>query len=272
MEVKKIARKEFNNLQKAQIFARDKAICWFTGKPLWTLDYWVSCLRDSDWVDHIKPAKRGWKNILENWICASSEANAKKRNNWADNKYIFRSWLPTFDFYKNFWAVPKYILDHLKRFEDINYADWYINRSLTHFMITIENLINPYDKKWNFVKRKSDYWAKASFWFLENYRKIIQKENIENFLERLYWENFDFGQDQKIMLKVLNAKDEFDILTIANEAKIYYGNSKKYIYWMLDLQKNISSLENFRKDFLSEKYLPNYDKIIIDQTLKIYEI
>jgi len=96
-------RLEFSDKQKALIYARDKWLCAFSWKILWIFHYWCSALWDSDWVDHIKPAMKWWDNSIENWICASSFYNSKKKDNSNDNKFFFKNWKPTQDFYFVDW-------------------------------------------------------------------------------------------------------------------------------------------------------------------------
>jgi len=44
---------------------------------------------------------------------------------------------------------------------NLHYTDWYINRILKDILIAVDILNNPYDIKWNLVKRTELYWCKA---------------------------------------------------------------------------------------------------------------
>jgi len=54
-------RTEFSDRQKAEIFARDRATCCFSGANLWLLDAPLRPGFQMGWVDHIRPSSRGGK-------------------------------------------------------------------------------------------------------------------------------------------------------------------------------------------------------------------
>lgn len=57
-------RAEFPERVKAEIFARDRALCSYTGQNLWRLDHGASPGSEV-WIDHIHPASRGALALLK---------------------------------------------------------------------------------------------------------------------------------------------------------------------------------------------------------------
>ena len=156
-----------------------------------------------------------WDNSIENWICASSFYNSKKKDNSHDNKFFFINWKPTEDFYLVDWNFTKELWIYLNNMKNINYSDWYFNRILQNILIAVSILDNPYDIKWNSIKRTEKYWCKAWFKKLEEWKKIIKKENIEDLLVRLNINKNNLWEDQKIMLDIIDSKNIEDILNIS---------------------------------------------------------
>lgn len=263
-------RLEFTDKQKAFIYERDKWICAFSWKILWIPHYWASCLWDTDWVDHIKPAMRWWDNSIENWICASSFFNSKKRDNSNDNKFLFKNWEITKYFYIAQWFYTDELFNYLKDFKNIHYSDWYFNRALQNIMISLEHKYNPYDLKWHLMKRDLDFWLKASYKRLNEWKKITTKNEIINFKERLYKNNIDLWNDQKIMLDIINIKWIDDIKYIVDSLFPYYQNSINYFSELDKINKN--NLFNFKEKLENEKYINNRDRKILLNAIKLIEV
>jgi 5-methylcytosine-specific restriction endonuclease McrA len=66
-----------NDALRAAVFARDKAICSFSGLSVWYLDHGTAPFSHADWVDHVKPKSRGGKDTLENLVCAYFSTTAR---------------------------------------------------------------------------------------------------------------------------------------------------------------------------------------------------
>ena len=260
-------RLEFTNPQKAEIYARDKAVCAFSWKILWILHYWTSYLWDTDWVDHIKPAMRWWDNSIENWICASSFYNWKKKDNSSDNKFLFVNWKPTNYYYSAYGFLPTELIDHLKRFDNIHFSDWYLNRAYQNFMLCLEVEYNPLDIKWNAVKRGLDYWAWATFKKMLEWKKIALKEQIEDFRTRLYNKSYQFSEDQLLMLEIINCNTSDEIKALVYKLLPYYKNSIRYFNELLELN-NKSNIKEFETKIKQEKYLSKRDKEVLLDALK----
>lgn len=255
-------RLEFSDTQKAQIYSRDKALCSFSWKILWILHYGTSYLWDTDWVDHIKPAIKWWGNTIENGVCASSFSNSKKKDNSHDNSYLFFHWKPTIHAYESYGTLHLQIINHIKSFKNIKSYDWYFNRVLQNLMIVIEHIINPYDNKWNLMKRNEEYWAKAALKKLHEWKQKSNNETIQSLLDRLSIEKEKLWEDQVIMLKITKVKTVKDVLDIAHSLVLYYTNSKKYFLTLLNITSE-EELKKFKNTIKKEKYLSLHDKNIL---------
>ncbi len=170
-----IMRLEFSDAQKAEIFARDRGVCAFSGKSLWVLDYGVSPTYDIDWVDHILPAARGGDNSIENGICASYFYNVKKRDNSNDNKFMFRNGRPTSHFFYFYETVPSDIADHLSRFAHAQPSDWYFNRALFRFMLGVASIRAR--ERGKIHKRGEYYYATSALKILKQWKRL-SKESL----------------------------------------------------------------------------------------------
>jgi hypothetical protein len=127
-------RTDFSDKQKSLIYERDRAICAFSGKSLWILDYGVNPLWDMDWADHIKPSKRGGESSLKNGICSGAFFNSKKRDNSWDNIYFFKDGKPTSHYYFVHGEISENLGKILIRNKSIHFSDWYLNRAFAGSM------------------------------------------------------------------------------------------------------------------------------------------
>lgn len=262
-------RLEFTDKQKAFIFQRDKGLCAFSGKILWILHYWASYLYDEDWVDHIKPAMKWWDNSTENWICASSFFNAKKKDNSHDNKYLFFAWKTTEYFYIANWYFNEELSNYITNIPKLKISDWYFNRALSKLMVWVDTLCNNTDKKWNPIKRDVNYWCSASFKKLKEWRKISKNELYTDFINRLNINIELLWDDQKIMLEIINANNVDDIINIANKLLNYYKNSIKYFKEINNI-KNKKELEHLEQNINNENFLSIRDKKVLLESIKNY--
>ena len=69
----------FTDGEKAVLFALGKAMCAYTGRNLWILDYGADPNYQPDWADHVVPVSKGGASTLDNGVCACVEANSDKR-------------------------------------------------------------------------------------------------------------------------------------------------------------------------------------------------
>ncbi|RZM75018.1 HNH endonuclease [Leptolyngbya iicbica] len=213
-------RQEFTDRQKAQIYVRDRALCAFSGKSLWILDYGLSPTFDSDWVDHIKPAAKGGGNSIDNGICASYFYNSKKRANSHDNKHLFFAGKPTREFFYFYETVSIEIAEHLRRFANVSLSDWYFNRAAYRFMIALYRLrMQSFGKTY---ARTESYYAKAAMKMLKAWKKLIK---IEGTFEQRGLMNSPISTDQEQLRQLQYCQAEADVLEHLDQCFPFYENS-----------------------------------------------
>lgn len=211
-------RLEFSDAQKAEIFARDRGVCAFSGKSLWVLDYGVSPTYDIDWVDHIVPAARGGDNSIENGICASYFYNAKKRDNLHDNKFMFRNGRPTSHFFYFYECVPADVADHLSRFAHAQPSDWYLNRAFFRFMLGLSSIRARQTGKVRI--RDERYYAKSALKILTQWKN--QSKHLPSMEDRGLIPEKLTG-DQKALLRFTQLQNEQDVVNHMQNCYPWYS-------------------------------------------------
>jgi hypothetical protein len=183
---------------RAAVFARDKAICSFSGLSLWLLDYGTAPFAQPDWADHIKPVSRGGKDTLQNLVCASFFYNSKKTNNGNDTAYLFRDGQPTETFFWNHGHLSAEQAVILRRHEKICESDWYFNRAIFNLKCAMHN-------NWgrSTMVRTSDYWHRSAYKRLVIWRRIVQQTQ-RDFLKRKLV-RFPDAPDVQLMMELADA-------------------------------------------------------------------
>jgi hypothetical protein len=120
-------RENFSERQKAEIFVRDRAICCFSGKSLWALDFGAAP-SSPDQVDHVEAAARGGGADLANGQCSSWVYNHLK--GVSGGMALFRAGRPTVDFFTYHERLPEQVANHLRRFRTLHISDWYFNAAV----------------------------------------------------------------------------------------------------------------------------------------------
>lgn len=174
-------RAEFTDDQKAQIFVRDRAICCFSGKSLWHLDFGGGPC-SPDWTDHIRAAARGGMAELSNGACASWIYNKLKRDS-GDGMYLFLEGRPTVDFFTFYEIIPPHISSHLRRFAKLHHSDWYFNRAV--FKVQAAAAVRGQRRRdGKAFSRNTDYWAASTLKFLVKWRAIVDRETPGDLFSR----------------------------------------------------------------------------------------
>ena len=159
-------RKNFTSRQKADVFVLDRALCSFSGKSLWLLDYGAAP-SSVDWVDHINPAAKGGAADIANGACSSWFYNWARRDQKSPI-YLFHRGRPTEHFFTHHETVPEAIAEHLHRFAALHWSDWYFNRAVFHVLIAAgQHGQKRLDGK-SFTRNR-DYWAKAALRCIEEW-------------------------------------------------------------------------------------------------------
>jgi hypothetical protein len=261
-------RTDFSNKQKAQIYERDRAICAFSGKSLWILDYGVNPLWDYDWADHIKPSKRGGESSLENGICSGSFFNKKKRDNSWDNIYFFKDGKPTSNYYFVYGEIPASLGKILIRNKKIHFSDWYLNRAFASFMIMMGQ--NRRKNRGKTDIRGEEYYAKASLKMLNEWRKIAAREKVEKLEDRsLVPTPVNFDQNELLSLREIHTVKE--IIDKAVSLYPVYDASVDALNRLSAITSKVDAMTftNEIEDNKDDKYISKLVKSIIINNLKL---
>jgi hypothetical protein len=146
-----------NDALRAEVFARDKGICSFSGLSVWYLDYGTAPFSHADWVDHVQPKSRNGKDTLENLVCASFFYNRKKLNNGSDRQYLFSEGKPTETFFWTHGELSAQQAKLLKSHATLETSDWYFNRAIYNVMVAIGDELLKAD-----AVRTRDYWLASA--------------------------------------------------------------------------------------------------------------
>lgn len=188
------AKHEFTEGQRAEIFARDRALCSYSGRTLWLPDYGATPYA-IDWVDHVVPVARGGKPTLANGVCSSHLYNYVKRAG-AGGITLFRAGFPTADFFTFYHRIPEETAEHLRRFSSLHPSDWYFNRALFHVLLGAASK-GQKRQDGSAFKRDPDYRANAALRYLGKWRKYadgIASQHSRGLLPRRQ------STDQKLLL------------------------------------------------------------------------
>jgi hypothetical protein len=217
-------RTEFTDRQKAEIFVRDHATCAFSGLSLWVLDYGACPTFEMDWVDHVKPAMKGGRSTVENGVSASCFYNQKKKDNGSDNQFFFRDGWPTKTFFDVYEEIPERIARNLRRFSELETADWFFNRSLNHLLLAVDWLYEA--ARGVHYQRGVLYYAKAALKKLKVWRETATVPKHSGFLERGLIEP-PLSPDQELMLTLADVRDAAGFSQLATKLLPYYRTHVK---------------------------------------------
>jgi hypothetical protein len=188
-----------NDALRAAVFARDKAICSFSGLSVWYLDHGTAPFSHADWVDHVKPKSRGGKDTLDNLVCASYFYNSKKLNNGSDCQYLFSKGQPTETFFSTHGELSPQQALLLTRHRKIEVSDWYFNRAVFNIMVAIENELLKAEPV-----RDRDYWLRSARKRIEVWKKLTR--GTASFQSRGLVQ-FPEAEDVQLMQSLCNTSD-----------------------------------------------------------------
>ena len=163
-------RLNFSDRVKAEIYARDKAICAFCGCDLWMFRHGASPLTGHDWADHIRPSSRGGGNSPDNGITACHACNIKKSDNTRDKEYFFQGGQPTHHYFGRFDLPNPLVTVAAEANQRLNWTDWYFNRAIAKVLIATES-IHRLDLGYEPWKRTPEYWVTAGLRFASEWRR-----------------------------------------------------------------------------------------------------
>lgn len=187
--------------QMAEIFCRDRATCSFTGRSLWVSDFGIDPWRQNDQVDHVKAASKGGEASLENGALVGWVVNHQARAT-ADKVYLYSCGGPTTEFFYNRDEIPADVTGNLVRFSRLDPSDWYLNRAMAQL---VSGMLMEACHRQGFKKaRRRDYYVKAAWGFLGQWRKEVGKRGVES-VERRKLLLPRLAPDQKQLLEIREA-------------------------------------------------------------------
>jgi hypothetical protein len=215
-------RIEFTDAQRAEIFVRDKATCSFSGANLWLLDAPLRPGYERDWVDHVIPAARGGKTTIENGVCASHTFNGKKRNNGADNLYLFEEGYPTSTYYDIFGPLRPDQIKRLQRLAKLIPADWYFNRAIGQILLGFDYRC-WLERDGSRPSRSDQYWFGCAWKKLTQFRKT----GGTSFETRGIADPNDENAQQWLTLRNTASEEAFHLIV----EKIYSSYAANFSAW-----------------------------------------
>jgi hypothetical protein len=210
---------EFTDAQRATIYARDRAICGYSGRSLWLADSGAAPSA-IDWVDHVLPVSRGGKPTVDNGIACSHLYNSQKRAG-SGVVLLYHCGRPTVDYFTFFHAVRPEIAEHLRRFSNLDASDWYFNRALFHVHLgaAARGAVRRDGKP---LSRDTEYRGKAALRFLERWRK--ESAGIPTLSRRSLLPRRP-SADQKLLLSVMDADSTPKLHRLISALAPYSSNS-----------------------------------------------
>ena len=241
-------RKNFTDRQRAEIFVLDHALCSFTGKSLWLLDYGAAPSSVVQ-VDHIKPAAKGGTADIANGACASWLYNWARRSQEIPI-YLFQRGKPTADFFTYHGIIPDDIAEHLHRFAALHWSDWYF-KSAVSCVLTAANLQNQWRVNGEQFSRNREYWATRAMLYLEKWSTGTPETtpfHSRNLVPKSPW------KDHKALLELTSVSSLAEVKKIIARLVPYVRESWNAMLCMAHL-KNTADAHAFTKEVARNSYI-----------------
>lgn len=214
-------RLDFDKKIKAQLYAREKAVCASCGTDLWRFRTGMCPLAEMDWADHIRPAAKGGGNSIDNGACVCYTCNSKKGDNSRDKEYSFLEGQPSGSYLGRFDQVNPLVEAALRANSKVHWTDWYFNRAICNMDFGVSQLRLAKGNRQTIV-RNSAHYAKVTFNFVKEWHRRRKPEAVSHPRERgLIPELLE--PDQQILLQMFEATSEQDILELQEALLPYYA-------------------------------------------------
>ncbi len=216
-------RHDFSDAQRAEIFRRDRAVCVYSGRKLWGLDFGADWRFPVEWVDHVTAVANGGTATVENGVCAHWRTNLRIGASMQKPNFLFCRGIPT-ESYSALSAQERHLMAdtaYLDRMERLDDSDWYFNRSLINLLLGIAYLHEYIGKR----KRDDHYYAAAVLRFLTQWRHLVKKRRVLPFEERGLLPTH-LTTDQFIMLEVRDMTSKEDVINAMQNLLPFYAETK----------------------------------------------
>lgn len=211
----------FTDDQRAAIYARDRAICAYSGNSLWLADFGAAPSM-VDWIDHRTPLARGGRSTLDNGICASADYNRIKRDH-GQGLELYLWGRPTPLFYFLYERLSPEASRHLSRFDLLEPSDWFFNRALWHAKMGAASIGEKRGDGKSYT-RGVEYRANAAMNMLKKWR--ARSAAVAGLRVRGLWPR-NPGPDQKLLLSIERADSPLDIAKVIRKLAPYCRASWK---------------------------------------------
>ena len=176
------SRANFTDRQKAEIYARDRALCSYSGKSLWLLDYGAAPAL-IDHVDHWVVASKGGDASLDNGVLCNFLHNYI-RGEQRPPLRLFDGGLPNLDAFWLLGRMPPEILEHIDRFAVLQPSDWYFNRAVGQLRVAAAMVYRPKRVDGKDLVRGLDYRCRAAVKRLKEWRSVSAAEGTSSLSDR----------------------------------------------------------------------------------------
>jgi hypothetical protein len=251
-----VARTNFTDSQRAEIFVLDRATCSYSGRNQWIADYGIDPSYAIDWADHLQPSSRGGPSTVENGAAASWLVNYL-RGNSQQRLLLFHRGLPTADHAFHGGSIDQIVVANLVRFQRLHASDWFLNRAMWHIWIA---MVLQYQRETG-LKRARDYnyYAGAALKALNNWRRLAERDSITT-LEKRRLVVREPAPDQLMLLQARETTSLSTITKLMKELYPIYKASANLID-ALSQAEDLSQLDKVVAVAGSEKRVPKRIKV-----------
>jgi len=212
-------RTNFPDAVKAEIYARDRAICAFTGLNLWLLDEGAGGFYNNCWIDHIVPATRGGKSEVDNGVATHWAYNYNKGNTIGESLYLFINGFPTYRFWEYHRLMPPEMAQMIVNNSKIQPSDYHFNQAIINLIGGVCWLHRGPNPKY---KRDDEYRASATMRRLDKWKRAVDAEEAVSMEERNLVLD-PLTPDQKLLLSLREVKTTEQIKALMKEILPYHS-------------------------------------------------
>jgi hypothetical protein len=231
-----VARTNFSDEQRAEIFVLDRATCSYSGRSLWIADYGIDLGYHIDWADHIVPASRGGKSIVENGAAASWLYNYL-RGNGRQRLVFFRRGLPTAEHAIHVGVIDPAVAANLQRFRALHVSDWYLNRAMWHVWI---GMTLEYQRQQGLRRsRDYNYYAGAALKCLTKWRRLAENDSVAS-LEQRRLAPPNPEADQQQLLEVRQSTSSRSLVEMMKDLFPSYDATAKAIFSLSEAESAVT--------------------------------
>jgi hypothetical protein len=249
---------------RADVYARDRAICSYTGASLWVLNVGAVPFVEGDWVDHLKIASNGGAHTVDNLVCSAASANYYRNSNPVQPPRFYSHGRPTSEFAHYGLEVSAGLARRLRSQQRIVASDWYFNRALHHLVAVVQTQVYRLKRPDGLhYKRTPLYWLGAALRRLDQWRTIVEKERIPHF-ERRGLVQYPQAPETKLFLHLREARSVARLQEIARQLKpIFKHNSDSY-YGFLDIVDRVQRKRAAQRILADASIHPTIKSVVSD--------